>query len=198
MSCHQCGSALVGGANFCSECGVPVARANHATGSQSDGRTGVGPSAASPYCFGELVESRCLYCQELLVGHSDQSFYRCPRCDVDVLLRICAQCSGERHIKIARGPKNLHDFSWQCECGSAHPITLSPAEVATFGDSWQLPAATIVEAMNLLAVDCPSCHLHLARRVSSKERVASGLGGGLLFGRKARAQFQCLGCGYLW
>lgn len=50
----------------------------------------------------------------------------------------------------------------------------------------------------LSTVECPSCHHFGARRVGMGERTSSGLIGGLLFSRKARAQFQCSRCDYLW
>lgn len=48
------------------------------------------------------------------------------------------------------------------------------------------------------AVKCPACGTARPRRVGVGERVGSGVAGGILFSQKARAQFQCEYCRYLW
>jgi hypothetical protein len=47
-------------------------------------------------------------------------------------------------------------------------------------------------------VECPNCHTKNAERVKVGSRVASGVVGGLVFSRKARAQFHCLTCSTYW
>lgn len=49
-----------------------------------------------------------------------------------------------------------------------------------------------------VGVRCPSCQGAEVRRVSGGERARSGIAGGLLFAKKARAQFACANCGYFW
>lgn len=48
------------------------------------------------------------------------------------------------------------------------------------------------------SVSCPSCGKNQCERVSPGERATSGLAGGLVFSRKARAQFRCQICKYYW
>jgi hypothetical protein len=45
---------------------------------------------------------------------------------------------------------------------------------------------------------CPTCGGTRVRNVGPGERVVSGVAGGLLFSKKARAQRQCLRCKYYW
>ena len=47
-------------------------------------------------------------------------------------------------------------------------------------------------------VTCPSCHTKNPQRVTGGQRVRSAAAGGILFSRKAKAQFHCLNCNYYW
>ncbi|MFZ4760917.1 MAG: hypothetical protein ACOYLX_22345 [Burkholderiaceae bacterium] len=48
------------------------------------------------------------------------------------------------------------------------------------------------------AIRCPTCQSIQVERVTLGQRAVSGLVGGLVFSKKARASFQCRKCGYLW
>lgn len=45
---------------------------------------------------------------------------------------------------------------------------------------------------------CPTCRSTAVERVSLGTRAASGMLGGLIFSKKARAQFHCRSCNYYW
>lgn len=45
---------------------------------------------------------------------------------------------------------------------------------------------------------CPTCHNSGVERVTLGTRAVSGVMGGLIFSKKARAQFHCLTCNYYW
>lgn len=45
---------------------------------------------------------------------------------------------------------------------------------------------------------CPTCQSDDVRHLSLTSRGISGLAGGLLFSRRARAHFTCKSCGYNW
>ncbi len=47
-------------------------------------------------------------------------------------------------------------------------------------------------------VSCPTCHRDSVERVGLATRAISGARGGLIFSRRARAQFHCLSCDYYW
>lgn len=47
-------------------------------------------------------------------------------------------------------------------------------------------------------VVCPSCASTSVQRMTLGTRAASGIAGGLLFSKGARAQFRCNNCRYLW
>ncbi len=47
-------------------------------------------------------------------------------------------------------------------------------------------------------VRCQTCGSGSVARITIGQRAASGLMGGLVFGKKARASFQCRSCGYVW
>jgi hypothetical protein len=54
------------------------------------------------------------------------------------------------------------------------------------------------QAKTVETMTCPACRNLSVRPLAGVERVASGVAGGLLFSRKARAHFQCSSCGYTW
>lgn len=47
-------------------------------------------------------------------------------------------------------------------------------------------------------VTCPTCHSSSVERVTLGVRAVSGVAGGFLFSKKARAQFHCRNCNYYW
>lgn len=54
------------------------------------------------------------------------------------------------------------------------------------------------EARKMQGVTCPTCHRTSVERVTAGQRITSGVAGGILFSKKARAQFHCRGCGNYW
>lgn len=46
--------------------------------------------------------------------------------------------------------------------------------------------------------NCPTCRSSSVERVTIGTRAASGVMGGLIFSKKARAQFHCRSCNYYW
>jgi hypothetical protein len=53
----------------------------------------------------------------------------------------------------------------------------------------QRPAANVM---------CSTCQSKAVERVTLGTRAVSGIAGGILFSKKARAQFHCFTCGYYW
>jgi hypothetical protein len=47
-------------------------------------------------------------------------------------------------------------------------------------------------------VKCPTCSSGSVHRVTAGQRAMSGVAAGVLFSRRARAQFRCSNCGYFW
>lgn len=150
-----------------------------------------------------LVEAKkCRFCGELLVPDGEKLVpdgkstlspdgRPKPRGWDGCIWRTCLTCSEttptwERH-KTFR--------CWQCqqvnEAGGGQVQKGTPPGPARSVSPPAQPSA----AMPTAGIPrCPVCSSSDLRRISTSERVVSGVAGGLLFSKKARSQFQCLTC----
>lgn len=70
---------------------------------------------------------------------------------------------------------------------------------AIYGMTSQESAGRAQDDGTLAELECPTCHHDgLVFRVRVGQRLVSGMAGGLVFSRRARAQFECRHCHYFW
>lgn len=115
-----------------------------------------------------VVQFICGRCTWTTAIHAGDDTVECPNCG-PIGFSNCPYC------------KTVHQFRW----AEAGLIT----RCSTCGRQSRLPRPII---------HCPTCNGTSVQRVTATQRLVSGVAGGLLFGTKARAQFQCTACGYYW
>jgi hypothetical protein len=103
----------------------------------------------------------------------------------------------KRHPEEAKARRAAYEAKRADKRKAAHERRIARVREQMTGDDFRRQRAQ-EEAQRLALIKCPTCQQAGARRVGIGERAGSAVAGGLLLSRKARAQFQCTYCGYLW
>lgn len=103
----------------------------------------------------------------------------------------------KRHPDEAKARRAAYEARSAEKWKAAHERRIARARERMIGDDFQRQRAQD-EAQRMALIKCPTCQQAGARRVGIGQRAGSAVVGGLLLSRKARAQFQCNYCGYLW